>query len=126
MLKYLARYTHRVAISDRRILAIEDNGVTFRYRDNARGPQVMTLDGVEFLRRFLLHVLPSGFVRIRYFGLLANRGRAKNLAQCRALLAGTPGESAAATPIAPSVPTQPLVEDELGPASATPDRPGRE
>ena len=58
VLKYLARYTHRVAISDRRILDIQDAGVTFRYRDNTRGQQVMTLDGVEFLRRFLLHVLP--------------------------------------------------------------------
>ncbi|MCC6552395.1 MAG: transposase [Polyangiaceae bacterium] len=73
VLKYLARYTHRVAISDARILDIQDAGVTFRYRDNTRGPQIMTLDGVEFLRRFLLHVLPTGFVRIRYFGLLANR-----------------------------------------------------
>jgi hypothetical protein len=112
VLKYLARYTHRVAISDRRLLAIEDKGVTFRYRDNARGPQVMTLDGVEFLRRFLLHVLPAGFVRIRYFGLLANRGRAKNLARCRELLAGAPGEPAVPTPIAPSPPIPPTVEDD--------------
>ena len=102
VLKYLARYTHRVAISDRRIQSIDDKGVTFRYRDNAAGGQrSMTLDGVEFLRRFLLHVLPAGFVRIRYYGLLANRYRAQNLARCRALLGATaPGE---AVPPAPRV-----------------------
>jgi hypothetical protein len=78
VLKYLAGYTHRVAISDRRILAIHDDAVTFRYRDRTDGnrQRIMTLDGVEFLRRFLLHVLPTGFVRVRYFGFLANRGRA--------------------------------------------------
>ena len=112
VLKYLARYTHRVAISDRRILAIQDNGVTFRYRDNTRGQQVMTLDGVEFLRRFLLHVLPTGFVRIRYFGLLANRRRAANLARCRELLAAAPGEHAAPMPIAPSPLTPQPAEDD--------------
>jgi len=97
VLKYLARYTHRVAISDRRILSIDDKGVTFRYRDNASGGQKsMTLDGPEFLRRFLLHVLPTGFVRIRYYGLLANRFRAKNLKRCRALLGAT--EQAAPAP----------------------------
>ncbi len=100
VLKYLARYTHRVAISDRRIQSIDDKGVTFRYRDNAAGGQrSMTLDGVEFLRRFLLHVLPAGFVRIRYYGLLANRHRAQNLARCRALLgAAAPGEVVPSAP----------------------------
>lgn len=100
VLKYLARYTHRVAISDRRIQSIDDKGVTFRYRDNAAGGQrSMTLDGVEFLRRFLLHVLPAGFVRIRYYGLLANRYRAQNLARCRALLgAVAPGEVVPSAP----------------------------
>jgi len=96
VLKYLARYTHRVAISDGRILGIQDAGVTFRYRDNERGPRTMTLDGVEFLRRFLLHVLPTGFVRIRYYGLFANRCRAQNLDRCRALLAADPTMPAAA------------------------------
>lgn len=104
VLKYLARYTHRVAISDRRILDIQDAGVTFRYRDNARGQQEMTLDGVEFLRRFLLHVLPTGFVRIRYFGLLANRHRAKNLTRCRKLIAADPTTPEASAPTAPSAP----------------------
>ena len=105
VLKYLARYTHRVAISDRRILSMDDNGVTFRYRDNATGGhRSMTLDGSEFLRRFLLHVLPTGFVRIRYYGLLANRHRAQNLKRCRTLLealgqAGSkPSRSEAAEP----------------------------
>lgn len=105
VLKYLARYTHRVAISDRRILSMDDKGVTFRYRDNATGGhKSMTLDGSEFLRRFLLHVLPTGFVRIRYYGLLANRHRAQNLKRCRTLLealgqAGSePSRSEAAEP----------------------------
>lgn len=98
VLKYLARYTHRVAISNQRILAIQDAGVTFSYRDNERGPQVMTLAGVEFLRRFLLHVLPAGFVRIRYFGWLANRCRAQNLERCRTLIEPEPGVAPASAP----------------------------
>jgi hypothetical protein len=104
VLKYLARYTHRVAISDRRILDIKDAGVTFRYRDNSRGQQVMTLNGVEFLRRFLLHVLPTGFVRIRYYGLFANRCRAQNLERCRALLAADPDAPASPAPTPPQPP----------------------
>lgn len=106
VLKYLARYTHRVAISNRRILGVQDASVTFRYRDNHRGPQVMTLDGVEFLRRFLLHVLPAGFVRIRYFGLFANRCREENLSRCRALIGCQPGAAPASAP-APTKPTGP-------------------
>lgn len=98
VLKYLARYTHRVAISDRRILSIQEEGVTFRYRDNVRGQLIMTLDGIEFLRRFLLHVLPQGFVRIRYFGLFANRGRVENLNRCRALIGFEPGAAPASNP----------------------------
>lgn len=88
VLKYLARYTHRVAISNSRILAVNDTHVTFRYRDRKRdnAMRTMTLTGPEFLRRFLLHVLPKGFVRIRHFGLLANRVRKDKLAACRALL----------------------------------------
>ena len=108
VLKYLARYTHKVAISDRRILDIQDNGVSFSYRDNASNSRrVMTLPGVEFLRRFLLHVLPTDFVRIRYYGLFANRCRAKNIARCRELLAAMRAE------VAPSVPNS--VEDDLYP-----------
>jgi hypothetical protein len=90
VLKYLSRYTHRIAISGRRLLSIDDQGVTFRYKDYARGnrPRTMTLDGREFLRRFLMHAVPRGFMRIRHFGLLANRVRQQNLALCRRLLAG--------------------------------------
>jgi hypothetical protein len=88
VLKYLARYTHRVAISNSRILSIEDGKVAFQWKDYADGntPKVMTLTATEFIRRFLLHVLPAGFVRIRQYGFLANRARGEKLALCRALL----------------------------------------
>ena len=88
VLKYLARYTHRVAISNRRLLSMEDGRVTFEWKDYADGNQTktMTLEAVEFIRRFLLHVLPSGFVHIRHFGFLANRKRKEKLALCRSLL----------------------------------------
>jgi hypothetical protein len=87
VLKYLARYTHRVAISNRRIVSISDTHVSFRYRNRKRdATRTMVLTGTEFLRRFLLHILPKGFVRIRHFGLMANRVRSVRLAQCRALL----------------------------------------
>jgi hypothetical protein len=87
VLKYLAAYTHRVAISNRRILSVDDRNVTFKYRDRKAGsPRTMTLAGPEFLRRFLLHLLPRGFTRIRYFGFMANRVRKKNLARCREIL----------------------------------------
>jgi hypothetical protein len=111
VLKYLARYTHRVAISDRRIVAIDDETVTFTYRDRENGDRrrTMKLDGVEFLRRFLLHVLPTGFVRIRYFGFLANRGRAANLARCRELIGASP---TVATSPAPSAQPTPTAEED--------------
>ena len=88
VLKYLARYTHRVAISNRRLLSMEDGRVSFEYKDYADRNQtkVMTLTAAEFIRRFLLHILPRGFVRIRQFGFLANRARGKKLASCRTLL----------------------------------------
>jgi Putative transposase/Transposase zinc-binding domain len=88
VLKYLARYTHRVAISNRRLLSMEDGRVSFEWKDYADGnkTKIMTLDAVEFIRRFLLHILPAGFVRIRQFGFLANRARRKKLALCRTLL----------------------------------------
>jgi hypothetical protein len=88
VLKYLARYTHRVAISNHRLIAIEDDKVRFHWKDYADGNQqkTMALDGVEFIRRFLLHVVPSGFMRIRHFGFLANGHRAKKLELCRRLL----------------------------------------
>jgi hypothetical protein len=89
VLKYLARYTHRVAISNQRLLSLAHGRVTFEWKDYADGNQskTMTLDAVEFIRRFLLHVLPSGFVHIRHFGFLANRKRKEKLALCRSLLA---------------------------------------
>jgi hypothetical protein len=88
VLKYLARYTHRIAISNRRLVCVNNQTVTFNYKDYAHGnrPRGMTLDGAEFLRRFLMHAVPSGFMRIRHFGLLANRVRARNLALCRRLM----------------------------------------
>ena len=88
VLRYLANYTHRVAISNHRILSVADGNVTFRWKDYAHGNarKVMTLTGCEFLRRFLLHTLPKGFVRIRQFGFLANRQRATLLPICRRLL----------------------------------------
>jgi hypothetical protein len=88
VLKYLARYTHRVAISNRRLLSMDNGRVSFEYKDYADGNQnkVMTLEAVEFIRRFLLHILPRAFVRIRQFGFLANRARQKKLALCRSLL----------------------------------------
>jgi hypothetical protein len=93
VLKYLARYTHRVAISNARLVKVQDAQVFFRWKDYAHGNQqkVMALEAVEFIRRFLLHVVPSGFVRIRHYGLQANRVRAKNLARCRTLLGQVQG-----------------------------------
>jgi hypothetical protein len=90
VLAYLARYTHRVAITNSRLVRIEGEAVTFTWKDYAdhERQREMTLTGEEFLRRFLLHVLPDRFVRIRYYGLLANRHREKALALCRQVLPG--------------------------------------
>ena len=103
VLAYLSRYTHRVAISNRRLIAFDETGVTFRYkdyrRDGAERQQVMTLATDEFIRRFLLHVLPRGFHRIRHYGLLAGSARKANLALARRLLA------VAAPPGRPATPT---------------------
>ena len=89
VLRYLGRYTHRIAISNHRLLGFDGERVTFRLKDYAHGgkKRVMTLDANEFLRRFFLHVLPKGFVRIRHFGLLSNRFRKKCLPLARRLLA---------------------------------------
>jgi hypothetical protein len=88
VLNYLARYTHRVAISNHRLVAFENDRVSFRWRDYAHGgkKKIMTVSADEFLRRFLLHVLPGGLVRIRHFGLFANRRRSAALQRCRELL----------------------------------------
>jgi len=88
VLEYLGRYTHRVAISNNRLIGLSDGKVSFRwkdYRDESR-QKLMSLDASEFIRRFLLHVIPRGFQRIRHYGLLANRHRAAKLARCRQLL----------------------------------------
>ena len=89
---YLGRYTHRVAISNHRLVSFKDGQVTFRWRDSAHHQEqkLLTLSSDEFLRRFLLHILPKGFVRIRNFGFLANRKRAKLLPLCLHLLGTTP------------------------------------
>ena len=88
VLKYLARYTHRVAISNQRLVSFEDGKVCFRWKGYAQAnrQRTMTLDAVEFIRRFLLHALPKGFQRIRHFGFLANRVRQQKLSLCRQLL----------------------------------------
>ena len=104
VLHYLARYTHRVAISNHRLVDVTTDTVSFRWKDYRHGSQIktLTLDADEFLRRFLVHVLPKRFVRIRYFGFLASRTRTRELALCRQALA-----------VAPPPPAEPL-------ATATP------
>ena len=102
VLAYLSRYTHRVAISNSRLLALDERGVTFRWkdyraRDGATGGawiKTMTLSADEFIRRFLLHVLPDGFHRIRHYGLFASGTRAANIARIRNLLAPVPSDQA--------------------------------
>jgi hypothetical protein len=88
VLEYLSRYTHRVALSNERLLSMDEHSVRFRYKDYARGTRsrVMALEPGEFMRRFLLHVLPRHFVRIRHYGVLGPRGKRRALAQCRAAL----------------------------------------
>ena len=89
VLAYVARYTHRVAISNNRLVDIDQDKVRFRWKDYRNGgrQKTMSLASDEFIRRFLLHVLPEGFQRIRYYGFLANRHREQKLARCRQLLA---------------------------------------
>ncbi len=108
ILKYLARYTHRVAISNHRLVALQDGQVTFRFKDHKRRGKLstQTLEAVEFLRRFMLHILPKGLHKIRYFGFLANCHRQAKLADCRSLL----GQSAEA-----------LVTNPIGAGASTPE-----
>jgi len=95
VLRYLGRYTHRVAISNHRLLDFDGESVTFRWKDYAHGSKQrkMKLTAVEFLRRFVQHILPLGFVRIRYFGFLANRWRARLIPLCRQLQGNAPPPS---------------------------------
>jgi len=108
VLAYLSRYTHRVAISNRRLITLDEHGVTFRYkdyrRDGADRQRVMRLSPDEFIRRFLLHVLPKGFHRIRHYGLLASATRKANVARARELLA---------VPVSPTVEDTPLPDPPL-------------
>jgi hypothetical protein len=114
VLRYLARYTHRVAISNRRLISADDKGVTFKWKDYRldgaeRYNRVMTLHPHEFIRRFLMHVLPSGFHRIRYYGFLTSQTRAKNIARIRELLKNPiiPIDAIKAANAKPSTSTQP-------------------
>ncbi|MGA7930664.1 MAG: IS91 family transposase [Candidatus Sulfotelmatobacter sp.] len=102
VLDYVGRYTHRVAISNNRILNIDDGQVTFRYKDYRHGSQqkTMSLSADEFIRRFLLHVLPEGFHRIRYYGFLGNRYRKEKLERCRHLLGMVPLQPDSPTEVA--------------------------
>jgi hypothetical protein len=113
VLKYLARYTHRVAISNQRLLSLDGGRVTFRWKDYARGDrqQTLSLDATEFIRRFLLHVLPKGFVHIRYYGFLAHAQRKQRLALIRQLLGTRPG-SPSASPETPSEGSPSPAEDD--------------
>jgi hypothetical protein len=110
VLAYLSRYTHRVAISNRRLISADKNGVTFRYKDyRIKGSgrySTITLNVAEFIRRFLMHVLPKGFHRIRHYGLLANGNRAANTARARELL-DVPEVETPVPPDDPSAPAQP-------------------
>ena len=115
VLMYLARYTHRVAISNARLLEFEDGMVRFRYKDYVHGnrKRVMTLTALEFVRRLLLHVLPTGFMRLRHYGILANRHRHEKLALCRRLLGSGPA-------VEPELPKTKQINEN--PSSITPTR----
>ena len=116
VLAYLARYTHRVAISNSRLVALDERGVTFQYKDyrrNAARYRTMTLSADEFIRRFLLHVLPKGFHRIRHYGLLASVGYKANIARAKELMA---------VPM-PAVNPPPAADDTVYPDAMTDHRP---
>jgi hypothetical protein len=122
VLKYLARYTHRVAISNARLVNVAGGQVTFRYKDYAddQRSKTMTVSAEEFLRRFVRHVLPRGFVKVRHYGLLGNRHRADKLKVCRRLLLPVAVMGAAAEPATQPPPLQPstTVDAKLTPAPA--------
>jgi hypothetical protein len=128
VLRYLARYTHRVAISNRRLIACDENGVTFKWKDyRIEGPeryQTMTLATGEFIRRFLMHVLPAGFHRIRYYGMLTCRKRAENVARARELLLTPPPvipiDAIKAINVRPEVPAANNAEKVQAPKRACP------
>jgi hypothetical protein len=121
VLKYLARYTHRVAISNHRLQSMDGGRVSFQFKDYARGQRLRTLrlEATEFIRRFLLHALPKGFVRIRRYGLMANAQREQRLARCRNLLGDLPDRDTiqdsctGVTPFEPGVYPCPRCEEGL-------------
>ena len=111
MLAYLSRYTHRVAISNSRLISVDDAGVTFKWKDYRSKPRerqkIMTLAVDEFIRRFLIHVLPKGFHRIRHYGLFAKGSCADNIARARELLAVAKPEGQPTAAVDPSKPACP-------------------
>jgi hypothetical protein len=119
MLKYLTGYTHRVALSNRRLVRLQDDRVTFTWKDYADGckRKEMTLDAVEFVRRFALHIIPRGLVRIRQYGFLAHRDRGQRLALCRSLLATGAGPTA----VQENEPTPPRPTGELADHASSQD-----
>jgi hypothetical protein len=123
VLAYLSRYTHRVAIANSRLVAMDQGQVTFRWKDyRAKGRtrhKTMTLAAGEFMRRFLLHVLPSGFHRIRHYGLLANAGRREHLARARELLLGSTADAPVGTGTAD--PAEPAPPEPSAPTYVCPD-----
>jgi hypothetical protein len=122
VLKYLARYTHKTAISNSRLVSLTDDQVTFGWKDYAHGGRrgTMTLEAVEFVRRFLMHVLPSGFVRVRHYGLLANRHRQEKLAKCRELLGMAVSPQGDPAPTDPDPVTPPVHEATVTPTRVCP------
>jgi hypothetical protein len=122
VLKYLARYTHKAAISNHRLVDLADGRVRFQWKDYAHGGRqgIMTLDAVEFVRRFLMHVLPSGFVRVRHYGLLANRHRQEKLARCRELIGKAMTPQAETAPSKPDPVTPPVPETTVTPTRVCP------
>jgi hypothetical protein len=121
VLKYLTGYTHRVALSNRRLVKLQNDRVTFTWKDYADGCQrkEMTLDAVEFVRRFAMHIIPKGLVRIRQYGLLAHRDRGERLALCRALAAAAPS-AAPETESPPSGDSRGSTDSDQSPTGAGP------
>jgi len=112
-LAYLSRYTHRVAISNTRLIAHDERGVTFRYKDYRADGMArrkgMTLATDEFIRRFMLHILPKGFHRIRHYGLFASTGRAANIARLRELLGSMPASAEASASLSQDEPAETIL-----------------
>ena len=121
VLKYLTGYTHRVALSNRRLVKLQNDQVTFTWKDYADGcrRKEMTLDAVEFVRRFAMHIIPKGLVRIRQYGLLAHRDRGERLALCRALAAAAPS-AAPETKSPPSGDSRGSTDSDQSPTGAGP------